>query len=305
MIDFSKNPLFLAPLAGYSDLPLRSVVKKFGCDVTVSEMISANALAFGDKKTQGMLQKSPDESPFIVQIMGNDVEVIKKAVLIINEMDWVDGIDLNCGCPAPKIVRQNSGSALLKDLNLLSKIIEIIKKTSTKRYASLKMRLGFDNKNAINVVECLNDLGLDFITIHGRTKAGGYSANVDYDAIARCADLAKMPVVANGDITSQNAKSVLSKTGAKALMIGRASIGNPWVFYEIKTGKSVDEETKKRIILCHFDENIRYYGEHGVVIFRKHLHKYSKGYDLASSFRDEINHTDGVDEMREKIEEFF
>jgi len=140
MIDFNSKPLFLAPLAGFSDLPLRSVVKQFGCDVTISEMISANALVFeGGNKTLDMLKKSPFEKPFIVQIAGSNNDIIKKAVNILNQIDGIDGIDLNCGCPVPKVVKQSSGSALLKDLDNLKLIIETIKKTSNKKFGKKKI----------------------------------------------------------------------------------------------------------------------------------------------------------------------
>ncbi|MGG7047560.1 MULTISPECIES: tRNA dihydrouridine synthase [unclassified Campylobacter] len=305
MIDFSKKPLFLAPLAGFSDLPLRSVVKRFGCDVSVSEMISANALVYDSAKSIDMLKKSPNETPYIVQIAGNDKENIKKAVGIINKFDGIDGIDLNCGCPVPKVVRQCSGSALLKDLDLLKILLETIKKTSNKKLLSAKVRLGFDEKIPEAIAKACEEAGVDYIAVHGRTRAGGYSADVDYLAIKAAKDVIKIPLIANGDIDATNAADVLAKTGADALMIGRASIGKPWIFSEIKSGKSVSGELKKEIILAHFDAMIEHYGTQGAYIFRKHLHQYSKGMSEASSFRDEINRITDISLMREKISVFF
>lgn len=306
MIDFSKKPIFLAPLAGFSDLPLRSVVKRFGCDVTVSEMISANALVYeGSDKTLEMLKKSPEETPYIVQIAGSDSEIIKKAVEIINKFDGIDGIDLNCGCPVPKVVKQCAGSALLKDIDNLKKIIETIKKTSNKSMLSVKMRLGFDEKIPEILALAAQDAGADFISIHGRTRVGGYSAEVDYNAIKRAKESVKIPVVANGDIDEKNATEVFKITGCDAIMIGRASIGKPWIFHEIKTTNKVSSELKKDIILAHFDAMIAHYDTYGVSIFRKHLHQYSKGIDGASSFRDEVNRINNMKLMRDKIEAFF
>jgi tRNA-dihydrouridine synthase B len=306
MIDFNSKPLFLAPLAGFSDLPLRSVVKQFGCDVTISEMISANALVFeGGNKTLDMLKKSPFETPFIVQIAGSNNDIIKKAVNILNQIDGIDGIDLNCGCPVPKVVKQSSGSALLKDLDNLKLIIETIKKTSNKSITSVKMRLGFDKKIPEILAQTAQNAGADYIAFHGRTRAGGYSAEVDYEAIKKAKQSVKIPVIANGDISSQNANLVYEITGADALMIGRASIGKPWVFYEIKTGKSIDIATKKRIIIAHFEAMMEHYGNYGVIIFRKHLHQYSKGIDGASNFRNEINHIENPIKILQKIEQFF
>ncbi|WP_169973364.1 MULTISPECIES: tRNA-dihydrouridine synthase [unclassified Campylobacter] len=306
MIDFSKKPIFLAPLAGFSDLPLRSVVKKFGCDVTISEMISANALVYeSSEKTLEMLKKSPEETPYIVQIAGSDAQIIKKAVEIINKFEGIDGIDLNCGCPVPKVVKQSAGSALLKDVDNLKNIVETIKKTSNKKMLSVKMRLGFDEKIPEILATAAEDAGVDFISIHGRTRAGGYSAEVDYGAIKRAKDSVKIPVVANGDIDEKNANEVFTLTGCDAIMIGRASIGKPWIFHEIKTTNKVSSELKREIILAHFDAMISHYGSYGVSIFRKHLHQYSKGIDGASNFRDEINRINDIGLMRDKIEDFF
>ena len=306
MIDFSKKPLFLAPLAGFSDLPLRSVVKKFGCDVTVSEMISANALVYeSSDKTLEMLKKSPNEEPYVVQIAGSDIENIKKAVQIINKFDGIYGLDLNCGCPVPKVVRQGAGSALLNDLDKLQNIISAIKSVSNKKSLSVKFRLGFNDKNEECIAKACEEAGADYIAVHGRTRAGGYSAKVDYEAIARVKASVKIPVIANGDINAQNADEILNLTKCDALMIGRASIGNPWIFHEIKAKSSVDKALKQKIIIAHFDAMIEHYGEHGAAIFRKHLHRYSKGTPGASAFRDEINHIAEPDILRQKIQTFF
>ncbi|CAD7289632.1 tRNA-dihydrouridine synthase B [Campylobacter majalis] len=305
MIDFGKKPLFLAPLAGFSDLPLRSVVKEFGCDVTISEMISANALAYDSAKSIKMIQKASNETPYIVQIAGNDLENVKKAVEILNSIDGIDGIDLNCGCPVPKVVRQESGSALLKNLDLLKRVLQTIKNTSNKRLTTAKIRLGFDSKIHVDVAKACEEAGVDYVAVHGRTRAGGYTANVDYDAIGQIKETVKIPVVANGDINAKNANDVLAQTKADALMIGRASIGNPWIFLEIKHGKSVDNDTKKRIIIAHFQAMIAHYGTHGLNIFRKHLHQYSKGMDGAAVFRDEINRINDEDKFFDKISSFF
>lgn len=305
MIDFSKKPLFLAPLAGFSDLPLRSVVKRFGCDVSVSEMISANALVYDSAKSIQMLKKSPNETPYIVQIAGSDIENIKKAVEIINKFNDIDGIDLNCGCPVPKVVRQFSGSALLKDLDLLKRILQTIKSVSNKKLLSAKVRLGFDEKIPALIAKACEDSGVDYIAIHGRTRVGGYSAQVDYGAIKIAKQAVKIPVIANGDIDATNAQEVLELTGADGLMIGRASIGKPWIFQEIKNKSGINDDLKKQIILAHFDAMLEYYGDQGAYIFRKHLHQYSKGMSEASSFRDEINRTEDINLMRKKIENFF
>ncbi|HEC1563171.1 TPA: tRNA-dihydrouridine synthase [Campylobacter upsaliensis] len=305
MIDFKTNPLFLAPMAGFTDPPFRSVVKQFGADVTISEMISSNALVYESQKSLKMLEKTPFETPYIVQIAGGDEDILKKAVLILNGLDFIDGIDFNCGCPVNKVVKQCAGSALLENLELFRKLVGVIKTHNKKQFTSVKFRLGFNDKYPEKMAQICEELGVDFISIHGRTRKQLYSGSADYNSIAKAKKSVKIPVIANGDINAQNAKEVLKITACEGLMIGRASVGNPWIFYEIKEGKSVNEALKKRIILTHFEEMIKHYKAMGVSIFRKHLHEYSKGYKDASAFRDMINRIDDANLMRTKIEEFF
>ncbi|AXP09141.1 tRNA-dihydrouridine synthase [Campylobacter hepaticus] len=305
MIDFSQKPLFLAPMAGFSDLPFRNVVKKFGADVTLSEMISSNALVYENSKTLRMLERADLEKPYIVQIAGSNKEIIKKAVQILNEINFIDGIDFNCGCPVNKVVKQCAGSALLENLELFKTLVGVIKENNKKNLTSVKFRLGFNEKYPEKIAQICQSLGVDFISIHGRTRKQLYSGKADYESIAKAKASVKIPVIANGDINAQNASEVYNITKCDGLMIGRASIGNPWIFYEIKHNKKVNEHLKKEIILTHFDEMIKHYKTQGTSLFRKHLHEYSKGYKDASAFRDEINHINDIEKMRELIQLFF
>ena len=307
-IDFSKPLYALAPLAGFTDLPFRTVVKKFGVDLTVSEMLSSNALAYQSEKTLKMLKKSPLETPYSVQLAGSDQDVIRRAVELLNEEDGIDIIDLNCGCPVPKVVNNLAGSALLTDLPKMAHTIETIKKYSNKEYTSVKIRLGFESKNHLEIAKICQESGADFIAVHGRTRVGKFKSEVDYNAIAEIKGILNIPVIANGDIDSaEKAKWVLKHTGADGIMVGRAAIGKPWIFHQMKEGiESVSSELVKRVVLEHFDQMIAHYGSYGAIVFRKHLHTYSKaGYQGASAFRDHVNRIDNPSEMRSVIDEFF
>ena len=308
ILDFSKPIYALAPLAGFTDLPFRSVVKKFGVDLTVSEMISSNALIHNSKKTYRMLEKAPIENPYSIQIAGSDLDVIRRAVEIINERDDVTCIDLNCGCPAPKVVNNLQGSSLLTDLPQMAKVIETIKKYSNKEYTSVKFRLGFNEKNHIEIAKLCEDAGADYIAVHGRTRAGRYKAPVDYDALAEIKQSINIPMFANGDIdTPEKAKWVREYTGAEGVMIGRAAVGKPWIFRQIKEGMAEPtSELIKEVVLEHFDQMIAHYDKYGAIVFRKNLHSYSKaGYQGASVFRNEVNRIEDPKEMRNVIEAFF
>jgi len=306
-LDFSKPLAVLAPLAGYTDLPFRSVVKKFGADLTISEMISSNALVYKSAKTLKMIEKSPTEEPYFVQIAGNSADLVKTAVEILNDVEGIDGIDLNCGCPAPKVFSHGSGSNLLGDLKKLEEILSTVKKHSKKQYTSAKVRIGVNEKIPVEIGKAVENCGVDFVSVHGRTRAGKYKSPVDYDAIKQLKDAVKIPVIANGDIKDyQKAKDVLEYTKADGVMIGRGAIGKPWIFYQLKhETEDIPNDIKKEIILEHYDKMLEFYGEYGVIIFRKLLHAYSKGYTGANEFRDIVNKVSNKDVMRDLIDSFF
>ncbi len=276
--------------------------------MTVSEMISSNALAYGSKKTDKMLLKSPLEIPYSIQIAGSDPEIIKRALDVINKLDGVDGVDLNAGCPVPKVVNNLQGSALLGDLDKLGKAIDTIKSYSDKQYTSVKVRLGLVEKIHVEIAKVCEEAGADYMAVHGRTRAGKYKAPVDYDAIAEVKQAVSIPVIANGDIDSPaKARWALEYTGCDGVMIGRAAVGNPWIFEQIKSGsEELDPSLVAEVVLEHFDQMLAHYGDYGVILFRKHLHTYSKiGYPRASAFRNSVNTIDDPSRMRGEIELFF
>ena len=307
-LDFSRPLYVLAPLAGFTDLPFRSVVKKFGVDLTVSEMISSNALAHGSRKTEKMLEKSPLETPYSVQIAGSDPEIIKRALDVINAREGIDIVDLNCGCPVPQVVNNLQGSALLTDLEKMGKAIETIKAYSDKPTTSVKIRLGFREKNHVEIARVCEEAGADFLAVHGRTRAGKFKAPVDYDAIAEVKRSVSIPVIANGDIDSPaKARWVLEHTGCDGIMIGRAAVGKPWIFRQIKEGREeLSLDLVREVVLEHFDQMLSHYGDYGVILFRKHLHTYSKiGLPGAGEFRHKVNTLTDPEAMRREIAGFF
>jgi tRNA-dihydrouridine synthase B len=308
-IDFSQPLMVLAPLAGYTDLPFRSVVKNFGADITISEMISSNALVYKSEKTFKMIEKAPNEDPYIVQIAGNTPELVRDAVLMLNDIDGIDGIDLNCGCPAPKVFSHGSGSNLLGDLNKLEEILSTVKRYSTKQYTSAKVRIGVNDKIPVEIAKAVEACGVDFVSVHGRTRAGKYKAPVDYDAIRAMKAAVSIPVIANGDIKDyEKAREVLEYTKADGVMIGRGAIGRPWIFHQLKHGiedKDIADSLKLQVVLEHFDAVLKFHGDHGAIMFRKLLHSYSKGYTGAHEFRDIINRVSDASVMRDMIESFF
>ncbi|PAF43342.1 tRNA-dihydrouridine synthase [Helicobacter sp. 11S03491-1] len=303
-----NNLLMLAPLAGYTDLPFRSVVKKFGVDITVSEMISSHALVYANAKTQKMVEKSPFETPYCVQIAGSKEDILKEAINVLNTIEGIDIIDFNCGCPAPKVANHGNGSGLLKDLPHLVKMLHIIKENTNKPYTSVKVRLGFDKKIPSEIAHALNDSPVDFVVVHGRTRSDSYKKDrIDYQSIGMMKQILKVPLIANGEIANvKKAKEVLDITGANGLMIGRAALSSPWIFWQIKNNTdTIPSIVKKELVLQHFDAMVKFYGERGVVMFRKNLHAYAKGHNGASEFRTKVNSMTSGKQMRENIAIFF
>jgi len=306
MLNFNFPIIALAPLAGYTDLPFRKVVKKYDADWSISEMINANALKYQNEKTLKMIQKNSNETPYSVQIAANNAEVAKAAVEVLNEYDFIDGIDLNVGCPVKKAIKSGYGGNLLNEPDNLSEIISTIAKTHNKKFFSVKMRIGFDEINGVERAKLIEDSGADILTVHGRTVKQMYSGETNYEEIKKIKASLKIPVLANGNIDSyKKAKEVLEFTNCDGVMIGRGAIGNPWIFKEIKLQRSITKEEKKDVIIEHLKAMIEWYGEYGVILFRKHLHTYSKGYQGASEFRTKVNAITSSKDMYELVKEFF
>lgn len=292
------TPVILAPMAGVTDRPFRQLCKNQGAGLAVTEMVGANSLLYGSEKTKRRANHEGETRPCSVQIVGSCPDKLAEAARI-NEANGAEIIDINMGCPAKKICNTMAGSHLLKDEQLVKNILEAVV-DAVKVPVTLKIRTGWDacNRNGVTIAQIAQDAGIQALAVHGRTRACYFKGDAEYDTIAEIKSRIKIPVIANGDITTpEKAKFVLEKTGVDALMVGRAAQGRPWIFNEIthflKTGEKLpepDSETVRKIMLDHLMNLYAFYGEgKGVMIARKHVSWYSKGHRNGSHFRNTFN----------------
>ena len=308
-----ENEVFLAPMAGVTDLPFRLICKELGCGLLYTEMINAKALCYDDKNTKKMLNILDEEHPVAVQIFGSEPEFMGKATQILN--DYPNEIlDINMGCPAPKVVKNGDGSALMRNPKLAGQVRDQVVKNS-KKPVTLKIRKGWDDNsvNALEIAKIAEDCGICAITIHGRTREQYYSGQADWDIIGEVKSQISIPVIGNGDVTSvEDAIRIKDHTGCDAIMIGRGAQGNPWIFKRIdhymKTGQLLDPPSKDEkidIAIKHMDLAIKEHGEYVAVReMRKHIGWYLKGMKHSARFRDQINHMVTAKEVIDTLNQY-
>lgn len=305
--------VFLAPMAGVTDLAFRLICKEKGCDLLYTEMINAKALCYDDEKTKKMLNIRDEEHPISVQIFGSDPDYMGRATEILNEYPN-EILDINMGCPAPKVVKNGDGSALMKNPKLAGVVLKAVVNNSTKP-VTLKIRKGWDDDsiNALEIAKIAEDAGISAIAVHGRTREQYYSGVADWDIIKQVKETVKIPVIGNGDVFDIKAAiKMLDKTGCDAIMIGRGSQGNPWIFNQINSyldsGIIVPEpsvEEKISTAINHLKLALEEDGEYVAVReMRKHIAWYLKGLKKSARLRDEINKIESYEEVVAKLKRY-
>ena len=310
-----RNNLFVAPMAGVTDRPFRQLCKKLGAGLAVSEMVTSNSLLYGSAKTLRRANHEGEVEPISVQIAGADPKMMAEAARH-NVDNGAQIIDINMGCPAKKVCNVMAGSALMQNEQLVGQILDAVVGAVPDTPVTLKFRTGWNlaNKNAPNIARIAESAGIRAVAIHGRTRCQQYTGEAEYDTISLVKTLVRIPVIANGDITTpEKAKLVLEKTGADGLMIGRAAQGRPWLFREIehflKTGEKLSPARVSEIhaiLIAHLEDLYAFYGiETGVKVARKHISWYTKGLIGSAAFRKVMNTLPTVDLQRDAVNEFF
>ncbi len=301
-----KGNVVLAPMAGVTDLPFRLLCKENGCGYLYTEMVSAKAIMYNNKNTESLLTVTEGENPIAVQLFGSEPEVMAEAAKRMEERPF-DVIDVNMGCPVPKVVNNGEGSALMKNPLLVGRIVEAMA-NAVKKPVTVKIRAGFDpdNINAPEIARIIQESGGAAVAVHGRTRQQYYSGKADWDVIRRVKENVSIPVIGNGDIlTGQDAVRMMEETGCDGVMIGRGARGNPWIFGQINEylscGKEMTKPTAdeiKSMILKHARMLIDAKGEYtGIREMRKHFAWYTTGMRHASGLRNEVNHVEHFEEL--------
>lgn len=304
------SPVALAPMAGVTDLPFRILCREQGCGLMCTEMVSAKALLYKNRNTKPLLETKPEERPVAVQLFGSDPEIMSEMALMLEEGPY-DIIDVNMGCPVPKIVNNGEGSALMKNPKLAGEILSAMTR-KLKKPVTVKFRKGFNDEsvNAVEFAKMAEQSGAAAVAVHGRTREQFYSGKADWDIIRRVKEAVSIPVIGNGDIfTPQDAGRMMEETGCDGVMVARGAKGNPWIFSRIdhylKTGEVLPKpkpEEVKQMILRHAALLAEFKGEYTAMReMRKHVSWYTAGYPYSAALRNDINLVETMEELQELV----